>query len=85
MGAETDLYAPVKSWLEGLGYEVKAEVGTADVVALRDGDSAPVIVELKAGFSLALLQQAVARQAISDLEPPEGPPGGGPSPSSPSE
>ena len=36
--AETDLYAPVKSWLEGLGYEVKAEVGAADVVALRDGD-----------------------------------------------
>jgi hypothetical protein len=65
--AETDLYAPVKSWLVGLGYEVKAEVGTADVVALRDGDSAPVIVELKAGFSLTLLQQAVARQAISDL------------------
>ena len=65
--AETDLYAPVKSWLEGLGYEVKAEVGAADVVALREGDSVPVIVELKAGFSLTLLQQAVARQAISDL------------------
>lgn len=64
--AETDLYAPVKSWLEQAGYEVKAEVGPADVVALRD-DEAPVIVELKAGFSLTLLQQAVARQAITDL------------------
>lgn len=27
----------------------------------------PVVVELKAGFSLTLLQQAVARQAVSDL------------------
>ncbi|SMR81675.1 hypothetical protein SAMN04488030_2131 [Aliiroseovarius halocynthiae] len=65
--AETELYAPIKSWLEGLGYEVKAEIGAADVVALRAGDDVPVIVELKAGFSLTLLQQAVARQAISDL------------------
>ncbi len=64
--AETDLYAPVKSWLEGLGYQVKSEVGPADVVALRDG-APPVIVELKAGFSLTLLQQAVARQAVTDL------------------
>lgn len=64
--AETDLYAPVKSWLEQAGYEVKAEIGPADVVALRD-DEAPVIVELKAGFSLTLLQQAVARQAITDV------------------
>ncbi len=63
--AETDLYDPVKSWLEGLGYEVKAEVGAADVMALRD-DEAPVVVELKTGFSLTLLQQAVARQAITD-------------------
>lgn len=64
--AETALYAPVKRWLETLGYEVKAEVGPADVVALRSGEE-PVIVELKSGFSLTLLQQAVARQAISDL------------------
>ncbi|KZY47813.1 hypothetical protein A3731_07515, partial [Roseovarius sp. HI0049] len=46
-------------------YEVKAEVGPADVVACRDGEE-PILVELKTGFSLTLLQQAVARQAISD-------------------
>ncbi|MEQ9675650.1 MAG: DUF2161 family putative PD-(D/E)XK-type phosphodiesterase, partial [Roseovarius indicus] len=63
--AETDLYPPVKAWLESLGYEVKAEVGPADVVACRAGDE-PLLVELKTGFSLTLLQQAVARQAISD-------------------
>ncbi|WP_371168240.1 DUF2161 domain-containing phosphodiesterase [Aliiroseovarius sp. 2305UL8-7] len=64
--AETELYAPVKSWLEDLGYEVKSEVGPADVVALRD-DAPPVVVELKAGFSLTLLQQAVARQSVTDV------------------
>ncbi|MEM9700776.1 MAG: DUF2161 family putative PD-(D/E)XK-type phosphodiesterase [Pseudomonadota bacterium] len=63
--SETDLYAPVKAWLEALGYQVKAEVGAADVVALRDGE-VPLIVELKTGFSLTLLQQAVARQAVTD-------------------
>ncbi len=64
---ETELYAPIKAWLEGLGYEVKAEVAGADVVACRPGDPMPVIVELKTGFSLKLLQQGVARQALSDL------------------
>lgn len=63
--AETQLYAPVKAWLEGLGYDVKSEVGPADVVACQEGCE-PVVVELKTGFSLTLLQQAVARQALSD-------------------
>lgn len=62
--AETDLYPPVKAWLKAKGYTVKGEVGAADVVAAMDG--ALVIVELKLGFSLVLLQQAVARQALCD-------------------
>ncbi len=62
---ETDLYAPVKAWLEAQGHAVKGEVGAADVVARREG--ALLIVELKLGFSLVLLQQAVARQAVCDL------------------
>lgn len=62
---ETELYGPVKAYLEQQGYEVKAEVGPADVVARR-GAEPPVVVELKTGFSLALFHQAIARQAISD-------------------
>ncbi len=62
---ETDLYAPIKQFLEGQGYEVKSEVGAADVVARR-GEEDPVIVELKARFSLSLFHQAVERQAITD-------------------
>ncbi|MFK7939447.1 MAG: DUF2161 domain-containing phosphodiesterase [Roseovarius sp.] len=63
--AETALYAPVKSWLEAQGFEVKSEVGPADVVGLRGADEV-LIVELKTTFSLTLLQQAVARQAVTD-------------------
>jgi hypothetical protein len=62
---ETDLYDPVKTYLETLGFEVKAEVGAVDVLACRSGED-PVIVELKTGWSLTLLQQAVARQAVTD-------------------
>jgi hypothetical protein len=62
---ETALYKPIKRFLKVQGYEVKAEVGPADVVAVR-GDEPPVVVELKTGFSLALFHQAVERQAISD-------------------
>ncbi|WP_349359797.1 DUF2161 family putative PD-(D/E)XK-type phosphodiesterase [Stappia sp.] len=62
---ETDLYPPIKAFLAAQGYEVKAEVGAADVVARR-GTEDPVIVELKTGFSLGLFHQAIARQSITD-------------------
>lgn len=63
--SETDLYAPIKALLEGQGYEVKGEVGAADIVAMR-GDEEPVLVEMKCGFSLSLFHQAIERQSISD-------------------
>lgn len=62
---ETDLYLPIKAFLEAQGYEVKAEVGPADVVAMR-GDELPVVVELKTQFSLALFHQAIDRLALTD-------------------
>ena len=64
---ETRLYAPVKAHLERLGYSVKGEIGAADVVAMKEGEDTPLIVELKTGFSLTLLHQAVARQAVTDI------------------
>ena len=63
--AETDLYLPVKRHLEAQGYEVKSEIRSCDVVAVRLGET-PVIVELKRALSLALLYQAVDRLAVSD-------------------
>ncbi|MEL6914023.1 MAG: DUF2161 family putative PD-(D/E)XK-type phosphodiesterase [Pseudomonadota bacterium] len=65
MAREAELYPPIKAFLEGQGYTVKGEVGAADVVALR-ADAAPVIVELKLGFALALFHQALERLTITD-------------------
>jgi len=62
---EQDLYPPIKAFLEAQGYEVKAEVDDCDVVAMR-GSEAPVVVEMKTAFSLALVFQGIARQGLSD-------------------
>ena len=62
---ETDLYPAIKAFLEDQGYVVKAEVGAADVVAVR-GAEPPVVVELKLGFSLTLFHQCIERLKISD-------------------
>lgn len=62
---EADLYPPLKAYLEAQGYEVKAEIGDCDLMACR-GDEPPVIIELKLSFSLALVMQGVARQALFD-------------------
>ena len=64
MARESDLYPPLKAFLQRQGYAVKGEVGAADVVARR-GDEL-VIVELKQSFSLALFHQGIERLAITD-------------------
>jgi hypothetical protein len=63
--AETDLYPPVKRFLEAQGYVVKGEIKECDVVAVR-GREPPVIVELKTAFSLQLVLQGVDRQGVTD-------------------
>lgn len=62
---ETELYEPVKAFLEGQGYAVKGEIDGCDVVARR-GDDPPVIVELKTAFSLTLVFQGVQRLGLTD-------------------
>ncbi len=62
---ETDLYPPIKAFLEHAGYEVKAEVQGCDVVASR-GDEPIAIIELKTSLSLDLVLQGVERQAMSE-------------------
>ena len=63
---ETDLYAPIKQFLQAQGYVVKGEIGAVDVVACR-GEEPPVLIELKTAFSLSLFHQALERLAVSDL------------------
>ena len=62
---ETELYPPVKAFLEAQGYAVKGEVEACDLVAVR-GDEAPVIVELKTSFTLGLVFQGIARQSVTE-------------------
>lgn len=58
---ETDLYEPVKKWLEAKGYKVFPEIelrGTrADVVGIKEGSS--IIVELKTSLSRDLIDQGL--------------------------
>lgn len=63
---ETELYAPVKTYLEALGYEVRGEVKHCDLVAVREGQE-PVVVELKRTFNLPLLIQGLDRLRTTDL------------------
>ena len=62
---ETSLYQPVKSFLEGLGYEVKGEVQGCDLVATRGEDT--VVVELKVAMNLTLVLQGIDRLKLTDL------------------
>ena len=62
---ETELYPPVKAYLEAQGYAVKGEVEACDLVAVR-GDEPPVIVELKTSFTLGLVFQGIARQSVTE-------------------
>lgn len=74
---EADLYPAIKAFLERQGYEVKAEIGACDILARRAGEPA-LVVEMKLSFSLALVLQGVARQALFDtvyLATPVGPKG----------
>ena len=61
---ETDLYSPVKVFLEDSGYEVRGEVAHCDVVALKDGEM--IAVELKKSMNLELILQGVDRQKSAD-------------------
>ncbi|MEM7351974.1 MAG: DUF2161 family putative PD-(D/E)XK-type phosphodiesterase [Acidobacteriota bacterium] len=61
---ESDLYPPVKLFLESQSYEVKGEVQDCDVLAVR-GDEAPVVVELKLSLNLDVVLQAVDRLVLT--------------------
>lgn len=59
---ETELYEPVKAWLENRGYLVYPEVLSkngkrADIVGLKEDSS--VIVEMKTSLSIELISQGV--------------------------
>lgn len=61
---ETDLYAPIRRFLEQKGYQVQAEVKHCDIAARKDGEL--IVVELKRSFTLKLVYQALERQSLTD-------------------
>ena len=61
---ETDLYAPIRAFLEEEGYQVQAEVKDCDIAAVKD--SQLVIVELKKSFNLKLVYQGLERQSLTE-------------------
>lgn len=62
---ETELYAPLKSFFERQGYDIKGEVRTCDLVGIREDEEQPLIVEMKKSFNLALLLQGIERLRLS--------------------
>lgn len=59
---ETDLYPPLKSWLEANGYDVFAEVNDCDIAARRGEEL--ILIEMKRAINLDLILQAVRRQEV---------------------
>lgn len=69
---ETDLYLPLKKFLEKQGYEVKAEVENCDVVAIKqpaanEEAQPPTVIELKLSLNLEVILQAVDRLILSPI------------------
>ena len=61
---ETDLYEPIRAFLEEEGYQVQAEVKHCDIAAEKNGRL--VVVELKRAFGLKLDYQGLERQSLTD-------------------
>ena len=61
---ETELYSPLKTYLEAQGYRIKGEIGDCDVFAIRDCEP-PLVVELKLVLNLTVVLQAVDRLKLS--------------------
>lgn len=62
---ESDLYEPVKRYLEERGYRVKGEVNGVDLVATH-AERDTVLIELKKTFNLKLVFQGIDRLSLSD-------------------
>jgi len=61
---ESDLYLPIKHFLNNLGYQVKGEIKECDIVAIK-GDQL-IIIELKLTLNITLLLQSMDRFNLAD-------------------
>jgi hypothetical protein len=66
---ESDLYLPIKGFLENLAYQVKGEINDCDIVAKKNDanlNNSLIIIELKLSLNITLLLQAVDRLSVAD-------------------
>ena len=64
---ETSLYEPVKAFLEELGFAMKGEVCSCNIVGVRSGEPPMVVItELKMTLTLELVLQGVERLCAAD-------------------
>lgn len=61
---ETEIYNPIRRFLETEGYHIKAEVNHVDVYGIKD--NLTITVELKTQISLKLIYQALERKKVAD-------------------
>lgn len=66
---ETDLFLPVKKWLEDAGFSVQGEIGKIDVFGIKSTErgTLSVAAELKLRLNLDLVLQAFARSDRADI------------------
>ena len=65
--SEVALYPAAKRFLESRGFQAKGEIGGCDVVGVKPGEPAAlVILELKLGLSFDLVLQGVDRMSCAD-------------------
>lgn len=62
---ESDIYLPLKTFLEDKGYEIKSEVRDCDVVGINS-DGSVIAVEMKLIFGLPVIYQALSRLSAVD-------------------
>ena len=62
---ESDLYLPIKLFLNKQGYEVKGEIKQCDIVAKKDDEI--IIIELKLTLNITLLLQSIDRFTLADI------------------
>ena len=60
---EADMYAPLKAFFEGLGYDVRGEVKGIDMALVKENSL--TAVEMKKNFNATLLFQALDRQRLA--------------------
>lgn len=62
---ESDLYEPVRQYLESKGYKVNGEIHSCDLVGQKEAEL--LVVELKKQLNLEVILQATERQKIAEI------------------